>query len=310
MTDYMRVTPPVTITPALLTSTTVAEPATGEAVYNGATTYAQGARVISTTLHWEWESAAGGNVGNALPTEANTSNEHWLKVGPTNRYRMFDLNRDTASTGASPMTIVLTPGQRINTLGAVGLIADSITITVTSVAGGGTVYSYTQNLQTRQVFNWRDHLLEPFEQTPSIVRYDIPEFTDAVITVTLTRSSGDVSIGGLIIGRYVELGEVEVDAERDTLNFSTIAANTYGDTEVTPRRSVPKTSQVVWADKSRSKRLLRTKTELDAKVALWTGISDVDDGNFEPLLIVGLYTRWSMPLRGDQIAQQLEIRGF
>ncbi|MDO8912294.1 MAG: hypothetical protein Q8N10_03290 [Phenylobacterium sp.] len=311
MTDPMRVTRPIEISAAsgLLTSTTVAEPSPDETAYDGGATYAKGDRAISTTLHWTWESASAGNSGNALPTAKAASNDYWLSVGPSNRWRMFDQLRDTVTTGASPLTIVVTPGQRVNALGLVKMIADQVEITATSVSGGGTVKSEIIGLQTRDVFGWLDFYTIPFEQVPSVVRYDIPMFSDAVITITLTRGGGDVSIGGLILGRYVDIGEVEVNPERDSQNFSTIGFNTWGDSVLTPRRTIPKTSQEVWTDKSRSRKLLRTLEELNAVPALWTGISDETDGNFEPLLIVGPYTRWTMRLNeAGQLVQQIDIR--
>ena len=51
----MRALPPIPITPALLTSTTCAEPSAGETVWSAATSYKGGDRVISTTTHRTYE---------------------------------------------------------------------------------------------------------------------------------------------------------------------------------------------------------------------------------------------------------------
>ncbi|HEY0847393.1 MAG TPA: hypothetical protein VGE12_18635, partial [Noviherbaspirillum sp.] len=155
----MRVIPPFedisAISASMLTSSTCAEPHATETAYNAGTTYALGATVVSATNHRKYESLQAGNVGNPLPSlptldNPNPATAYWQDVGPTNRWAMFDLLRDTQTVQASPLTVVITPGERVNSLALMKLEADSVTVTVTS--GGSTVYSHTEDLNTREVF--------------------------------------------------------------------------------------------------------------------------------------------------------------
>lgn len=301
----MRVLPPLTITPAMLTSSTVAEPSTGETAYNPATNYAVGAEVISTTLHWTWQAITGG-VGKALPTAAGESNADWLSVGPSNRWKMFDLLRNTASVGASPMTVVLTPGVRVDAIGLVGLVADQAEITVER--DGVEIYSYSQQLLTRNTLGWRDYFTGSFEQTNGFALWDLPLNSGVVITVTLTRANGDVSLGGLLVGRQEYLGEAELGAESDSRNFSTIERDFAGTAEITQRRSIPTTSQRVMVDKSRLNRIRKVRDELNATPALWSWLDDVTDAYFETGLILGIYTRWRINAEQPNHAfQQIDL---
>jgi len=60
----VKVTPPITITPAMLTTPAVAEPdtAAGEVAWNAATAYTTGALAVRTTTHRVYERLAPGGL--------------------------------------------------------------------------------------------------------------------------------------------------------------------------------------------------------------------------------------------------------
>lgn len=135
----MNVIPPITITDALLTSSTIAEPDTGEAVYSAGTTYGLGAVVISTTTHLKYTSLQAGNLGHPLSAAiaqgvVPTAADWWVMSGPTNKWAMFDLMRSTASIAPLALTAVVTPGVRVDALGLHGLAADAVLVTVNPAA--------------------------------------------------------------------------------------------------------------------------------------------------------------------------------
>jgi hypothetical protein len=111
-----------------------------ETAYNAATTYALGDTVSSASTHRVYESLAAGNLGNPLPVLPETTTTKWLDVGPTDKYACVDLSRNTQTVTASPMTVVFAPGERINTIGVVGMSANELVLKATSVSTGGIVY--------------------------------------------------------------------------------------------------------------------------------------------------------------------------
>ncbi len=87
----MRVTPPVTITDAMLVGSSVVE--TPPAAYAGGTTYAAGAMVYTGTVGGiltVWKSLFGGNVGNA----PSSSPAWWQNIGAT--YAVHDISHTYA----------------------------------------------------------------------------------------------------------------------------------------------------------------------------------------------------------------------
>lgn len=286
----MRVIPPVTITAAKFTSSTCAEPHATETAYNPATTYGLGDRVVVAADHLTYESLQAGNIGNT-PSSSLT---YWENVGATNKWKMVDLLRNTQTVQASPLTVVLTPGVRVDSLALLGVDADSVTVTVTSAAT--TVYTYTQALTTRTVLGWFDYFFQPFDTQPSVALFDLPPYTNGVITVTLTRTSANVSCGGIVIGSQQYLGATQYNAESDALNFSTVTRDAYGNSELIPRRSVPKTTQTLIVDKSYTNQIRAARTALNAVPAVYSGLDDVSHDYFESLLILGYYRRFSINL--------------
>ncbi|OWW18406.1 hypothetical protein AYR66_07465 [Noviherbaspirillum denitrificans] len=263
--------------------------------YSGGATYALGDRVIDATAHLVYESLAAGNTGNAL-----TNTTKWLEIGPTNKWAMFDVLRNTATSVPGSLTVVITPGRRVDSIALLGVVANSATITVTN--GGSTVYTITKDLNKREVLDWYDYFFRAFATQPSLALFDLPPYTGAVITVTLTATSGNVQCGACVLGSYEYIGDVQYSAESDVLNFSTVTRNFDGSSELVPRRNVPKTVQQIWLEKSRVNRVRDLRDALNATPAVWAGLDDSSDDYFEALLILGIYKRFSINLRHPQHA--------
>lgn len=218
----------------------------------------------------------------------------WIDVGPTNRWAMFDLLRNTGTTTASPLTVSLTPGQRVDSIGVVGMVADEVTITVT--VAGSTVYTASADLLNRPTSGWYDYFFGPFRYRQEFARFDLPPYTGATITITLAKANGDVTCGGVVLGSSVYLGRTLHEAESDALNFSKIDRDDFGTATLAPRRSVPRTVQSLRCKKSDVDRILQLRDDLNAVPALWSGLDDQDSGYFSALLIVGVYKRFTITM--------------
>lgn len=292
----MRVIPPLEITDARLTSSSAAEPGPGEVAWNAATAYSVGDQVYLASNHTRYERLVAGTT----PASPATDGLNWADLGPTNRFAMFDLLRNTGTVAASPFTVVITPGQRVDSLGLVGLVADSVTVEMES--GGDVVYSRTIDLSTRATNSWYDYFHGVFSFRSAIVLFDLPPYVGGAITLTFNRSAGDVTVGGLIVGTSVYLGNTQYSAESDALNFSTVERDQFGNSRLIPRRTVPKTNQTLFCEKSRVNKVIQTREDLNAVPALWSGLDDLTDGYFEALLILGYYRRFTINLEHPDVA--------
>jgi len=306
----MRVIAPLavisSITPAMLISSTCAEPHATEVLYNSGSAYGLGDVVVSPITHRKYESLKAANTGNALPApptldDPTPSTDWWLDIGPSNRWAMFDLLRDTQTSQASPLTVVIQPGQRVDSVALLGLEADSVTITVKN--GSELVYAHTENLGTREVFDWYDYFFEPFSSRSATVRWDLPPYTDAVITIVIAKATGNVKCGACVIGSCEFIGNVEYRAVDDKLNFSKMERTFDGGSLLRPRRNVPKTTQQLVLPKNHIRSVRRLRDALTALPAVWSGLDDDTDGYFESLFILGYYKQFSISLEYPTFAQ-------
>jgi hypothetical protein len=276
----------------MFTSSSCAEPdlTHGEQAYSAGTTYAIGAQVVVASEHRVYESLVAGNIGNT----PISSPVQWLDIGPSNKWKMMDLLRNTQTVFGTPLVVVITPGRRIDSIALFGLDADTVTITLTSSAV--VVYSVTIDLNRRYVADWYSYFFKEFSTIPNVARFDLPPYTNAVITITISRAAGDVSCGGVVIGSQQSLGATQYNAISDALNFSTVERDAFGNSTLVPRRSVPKTNQTCFVDKLFVNDIKDVRTALNAVPAVWAGLDDETNDYYDALFILGIYKVFTINL--------------
>lgn len=288
----MRVLPAITVTDAMLVSSTV--PETDYAAWNSGTNYVAGAlvRYVDTNVHLTFECIANNSNKNPL-TDANAS-DFWTEVGQTNRWAMFDLLRNTGTASDDPITVVLQPGQRVDSVALVGMKADTVSIELR--VDGNLKYSYSENLRRRSTASWSDYFFGTFETKEETARFDLPPYTNGEITLTFSATSGGVVVGGVLMGRSTYIGETQYSPTSDALNFSSVDRDLGGKAEMVRRRSIPKTTQRVRAPKALVPKLLALRDQLNAVPALWSGLDDAEHSYFGALLILGFYRQFTISM--------------
>ena len=285
----MRCIPPLTITDAMLTSSSVAEPAAGETAWSAATAYTVGQQAIRTSTHRVYQRLVAGTTATAPESDAT----NWLDVGPTKRWSMFDTLRNSATTSTSNLVVTVTPGQRIDSIALMGIVGSSVTITMT--VGASTVYTSTTNLLRRTTLTWSDYYFGTFQWGGSLVKFDLPPYSGAAITVTVNTVDGSAACGAFAIGRSVYMGKAEHQASSEAMNFSTVTRDAFGNATLVPRRTVPASRQTLVApvdlvDKLRDLRALGNATPM-----VWSGMDDKDTHYFfESLLMLGVYKEFTI----------------
>jgi hypothetical protein len=288
----MKVIPHITITDAMLTSSTAAEPGAGETLWNVGTAYSVAQTCYLATTHRRYECLIA-HTGASPDVNLTGTTPKWLELGPTNKWSMFDTLRNTATTVTSPLTVVIALDQRIDSLALIGLVGTSATITMT--VGATTVYSYTTSLTLRNTLTWSGYYFGTFGQQKALVRFDLPPYASAVLTITITGTT--VACGGVVLGTAVDIGKTQYNPVSGALNFSRIDRDVFGNAVLLQRRSVPRTDQTLLADKAKVNKIIEVRESLNAVPALWSGLDDKDThGYFDAVLIFGIYKEFSISL--------------
>ena len=235
----MNVLIPITITDAMLTSSTVAEPAAGETAWVASTAYVLGDRRIRTTTHKVYECVQAHTSRTALP-EVDTA--YWLEYGPTLKWAAFEEMTSTKSSATTTLSYVLRPGF-FNAIALYGMEAASLSITLKDAPGGTVVDSRTIDLsaQPRDFYDWA---FGGFKPLASIVASGFLPYPDPELTITLTVATGATVKAGIIaVGDMSSLagdgewGGTQYGAKAEPVSYSYIKRNDDGTTKIVRRHA-------------------------------------------------------------------------
>ncbi len=305
----MRAFIPIDITDAMLVSSSIAEPYASEPLYNPGTTYAEGAlvSVVAANSHLVFESLVGSNLNHSPAT----SPAHWIQKSYTNRFRMFEWNQGDPSIAASPLTVVLRPGKRIDAIFLDGLKATTLEIVVTNGPGGDVVFTLDAHLQVRTVASFSEFYFTPFLYQQKLVTFDVPMVPDPVITITLSDPSGTVEVGRIACGLSIYHGNIKWNPVSDLENYSEIVWDDFGKATLTPVPSIPMTEQKVIVDIGRVNVVRQFRDSANAKAVVWSGLDDVDYGYTESLILFGVYRSFRIDITNPSYSEvTLSLKGI
>lgn len=170
------------------------------------------------------------NVGKAL---SNT--EWWLKVGSTNRWRMFDdvIGSQTADTDS--ISFVITAPKRITALAMMNIDAASLRATVTDPLEG-VVYNRTVSLiGTNGINNWWRWFFSDIERATQKVLLDLPPYSGAQLTITLSNPGNTVRCGACVIGQGRDIGRTLAKPEIGNQDYSRKDRDIFGNAKIAKR---------------------------------------------------------------------------
>jgi hypothetical protein len=161
------------------------------------------------------------------------------------------------------------------------------------------VYTATISMTGRNTLTWSDYFFGTFRQVPSLLRTDLPPYSNATITVTIEGATA--SCGALVLGSYVGIGSAQYGARNDGVNFSRIERDEFGNSTLVRRRTVPRIEASIVCEKANTNRLRELRVDTNAEPAVWSILGDEDtDDYFESLLILGIYKKFTISIDHPQ----------
>lgn len=276
-------------------------------VWDSGTAWAQGDQVVDVATHRIYESLQAANTNHPV-----TDIAWWLDIAPTNPWAMFDEKVGTVTTVPNSLAVVLEPG-RINSLAVLGLDASQITVTL--VANAETVYSATRDLLDNSgVGDWYTYFYEPIYQRTDLVITDlidaalleIPAYGEGVLTVTFTRTGGNVSVGTFVAGLITEIGFIEYGAKVGIRDYSRKEADDFGNYTLVKRSYSKTMSGTVTVAAGSVDTISKHLTRHRATNCVW-----VASDQYGALVIYGFLTDWSAAIEGPyHTVFNIEVEGM
>ncbi len=222
-----KVLVPTAVTDTALTSCTVAEPDTGETVWNAATAYTVGQEAIRPTLHKKYRRRVAGTTATAPENDPT----NWLDIGATNRWAQFDQKIGSRTASSDNITTVLEMGS-VEGLALLDLRGSSVSATLRESPGGSVAWTRSQNLDATPVQSVYDWMYGEYRQLYNVIWTDLPgQFPSGELTVTVAGNAAGAAVGALVAGRVHAIGLTEYGAGSGLLNWGKVVDDGFGNRE-------------------------------------------------------------------------------
>lgn len=212
-----------------ITDTDLGTDATAE--YDDATAYsagdqrkvtgtAGGAATATYKIYEALQATTGDDPTEDVGTVSPGVGTYWKEVGSVNEWAFANSVIQDQTSKSSSFYIKIDAGQRIPAIAFFNLEAAQINITVNSTANGEVHNQDYSLLQDRSGGSWYNWFFEPIVQMGNFVVMDIPAYTDATVTITISNGSSDAKVGAIIAGKAFTVGESQFDSAYDFINYT------------------------------------------------------------------------------------------
>lgn len=286
---------------------TTAEPASGETLWNAATSYTVGQVVARTTTHHLYENLIAG-VNATLPENATTGvTPRWLDLGATNRWSQFDQKIGTATTSTTSLTTIVKPGLGEG-LALLDLIGVTAKISATDAGSGVVIFERTVDLDSTTIESVFDWMFSDRVQKRNVVITDIPaQYPNMVVAVTIESTTGS-AIGVFAVGRAIFIGATEYGAGAGIINFGKVNDDGFGNRTWIEGDWANRVTLPMVGNTSDFNRIHRQLAAVRSTPCIYIG-SALD--SMEPLVCYGVFRDLYITVPNyPSIAMNLEIDGM
>lgn len=286
---------------------TTAEPASGETLWNAATSYTVGQVAARTTTHHLYENLIAG-VNATLPENATTGvTPRWLDLGATNRWSQFDQKIGTATTSTTSLTTIVKPGLGEG-LALLDLIGVTAKISATDAGSGVVIFERTVDLDSTTIESVFDWMFSDRVQKRNVVITDIPaQYPNMVVAVTIESTTGS-AIGVFAVGRAIFIGATEYGAGAGIINFGKVTDDGFGNRTWIEGDWANRVTLPMVGNTSDFNRIHRQLATVRSTPCIYIG-SALD--SMEPLVCYGVFRDLYITVPNyPSIAMNLEIDGM
>jgi len=295
-----RMTPPITVTDAILTSSTV--PENDHPVWDVSTTYDLADNVIKN--HKIYESVQGSNLGNDPETDDGT---WWTEGLATNRWKVFDGYLQDQASQATSAEWALTPSEYFDTVAFFNISASAVQIVIDDPSEGE-VHNETYDLiDNTGVFDGWSYFFTPVIQRSNFCVSDLPPYQAGTVTITFTDDV-TVLVGQIAIGLAEVLGFTSNQMPIGIEDYTRLNEDAFGRTSPAVRGYARTATPMIVVDRPRVRYLERIVADQRGIPTIWS--FDTPDGEND-LVYLGFFRRFSMVYQyANKATFDLEIRSL
>jgi hypothetical protein len=295
----MNIIPPTTITDAMLHYSNITEPSPAETAlagyagaWNSGTTYGLNAIVIYSTTHTLYQSLQDGNVGQT-PGAVGAS-AWWLDYGLTERWCVFDAKVGSQASRAGSITYEIDPGP-FDSIALLNIEAESITVTVEDVGGGGGTITWNKTTLADGLF------------MSDVVKTDFPlTYLTPHLVIKIDYPGETAKVGEIVVGVKESLGSTQYNPAISIIDYSVKETDTFGNYTVLERAYSKRLSCQTIIENTALDATYNILAEHRAVAAVWVGSEE-----YASMIVYGFYKDFSIEISYPTVSIcSLEIEGL
>lgn len=296
----MNIIPPTTVTEAMLTYSSVAEPSANDAAiehyggeYAAGVTYTEDSIVAVVADHKLYISLQNGNVGN---TPGGTGNdEWWTEYDSTERWKLFDAKVGSQVESAGTITYTLDPGGPIDSVALLNVEAASIHVVMTDTGA------------TLATIGWTETTVVDGLIVSDVVKLDFPlTYLTPTITVTVSPYLGYAKIGEMVIGQKKSLGNMKTNPSVGIIDYSIKEVDDFGNYTILERAYSKRLTCMTNILNTQLDATYDTLATVRATAVVWVGSED-----YSSMIVYGFFKDFSIDLAYLKYSVcSLEIEGL
>lgn len=275
-------------------------------LYDQLTSYAINDTVIyiDTNKHWVIRSLVASNVGNT-PTGLDTDNK-WVKVSETNRWKMFDLKTTSQTINASSIDVTVGLTSITNAL-YLGNVQGAMLTVIGKDQFDAEIYNNTVNLvSTDGIYDPWTYFFNPIEFIEEVVLDDLPPYALSEYQITVTTPSGNVAIGTLVLGYIQELALTRYGMTMSSIDYSIKQANDFGDFVITERGYSKTVDLNAYVESANKNSIITFLNRYRATPIVWIG-----SGSYLGSISYGFVKTYEVTAAGpEETRLQIKIEGL
>ena len=267
--------------------------------------YQAGDRVILLDTHKLYEATAENRDNPSVGVDLVPPT--WVEVSSSNRYRAFDESITSVATGETPLTFEIKPGEVFDSFVALNVAgASSALVTVTDPEDGLIYEREVSLVDNSTIADWYSYLWNGFSYKSDFALFDLPLYSSATAHVSFF-GDGLISVGALVTGPSIVLGQAVHGTSIQQLDFSTVDEDDFGNIKITKRPGAKLVNYDVSTQKSQLNYVYRELEKLSGVATVWSGTDNIQDET----LVYGYHRDNNITLDTPTLCQvTIQVRGL
>ena len=297
----MRVIKSIETTDAILTYSNILEDE--YPLWVSGTTYSVDDKVIYGHRIYNRIIAGGGT------TPPNLDLTHWLDLGATNKYRMFDNIISSVSSRTGGIQFTLTPNQVVNGIALLNVNASTVRVVMTDPVDG-VVYDRTRELRASgAVTDYFSYFFTPpisLSDLNTAIFLDLPSKPTATITVYISSGAALVEVGEVVYGIQSVVGRTNYGTSIGIKSYSRKDEDEFGKVTVVKRKNSKYCEYDVDIDNTNLGYVQRLFQDIDSVPCVFIGNPDMEE-----LIVYGFYSDFKSTISFPTVSKcTLRVEGL